>query len=84
MSGIQKEDPQCCLAAALALQVLIEHARIWGTSETNSVHFAELSSQLLDTVKRLAGHVIGIIEVRAFLVENVLCVNYLHDTTNFV
>lgn len=68
MSGIQKEVPQCCLAATLALQVLIEHARIWGTSETNNVHFTELSSQLLDTVKRLAGHVIGIVEVRAFLV----------------
>ena len=64
MQGIQKEVPQCCLAATLALQVLIEHARIWGTSETNNVHFTELSSQLLDTVKRLSGHVIGIVEVR--------------------
>ena len=67
MTGIQKEVHQCCLTATLALQVLIEHARIWGTSETNSVHFTELSSQLLDTVKRLAGHVIGIVEVRTFL-----------------
>ena len=68
MTGIQKEVHQCCLTATLALQVLIEHARIWGTSETSSVHFTELSSQLLDTVKRLAGHVIGIVEVRTFLV----------------
>ena len=77
VSGIQKEVPQCCLAATLALQVLIEHARIWGTSETNNVHFNELSFQLLDTVKRLAGHVIGIVEVRAFLVKNVPCVSCL-------
>lgn len=75
MSGNQKEVPQCCLATTLALQVLIEHARIWGTSETNNVSFTELSSQLLDTVKRLAGHVIGIVEVRAFLVENVPCMS---------
>lgn len=67
MTGIQKEVHQCCLTSTLALQVLIEHARIWGTSETNNVHFTELSSQLLDTVKRLAGHVIGIVEVRTFL-----------------
>lgn len=62
VGGIQKEVHQCCLTSTLALQVLIEHARIWGTSETNNVHFTELSSQLLDTVKRLAGHVIGIVE----------------------
>lgn len=64
LSGIQKDVQQCCLAATFSLQMLIEHARIWGTSETNSDHFTELSSQLLETVKRLAGHVIGIIEVR--------------------
>lgn len=63
LSGIQKGVQQCCLAATFSLQVLIEHARIWGTSETNNDHFTELSSQLLDAVKRLAGHVIEIIEV---------------------
>ncbi|KAL9988342.1 hypothetical protein ACROYT_G002777 [Oculina patagonica] len=62
VGGIQKDVHQCCLAATFSLQALIEHARIWGTSETNNDHFTELSSQLLDTVKRLAGHVIGIIE----------------------
>ena len=80
----KKEVPQCCLAATLALQVLIEHARVWGTSETNNVHFTELSSQLLDTVKRLAGHVIGIVEVGAFFVENVPCVSCLHVNAKFV
>ena len=84
MSGIQKEAPQCCLAATLALQVLIEHARVWGTSETNNVHFTELSAQLLDTVKRLAAHVIGIVEVRAFFVENGPCVSCLHVSAKFV
>lgn len=63
LSGIQKEVHQCSLTATFSLQALIEHARIWGTSETNNPHFTELSSQLLDTVKRLTGHVIGIIEV---------------------
>ena len=36
---------------------------MWGTAETNNAPFVELSSQLLDSLKGLAGHVIGIIEV---------------------
>ena len=47
--------------------MLSEHVRMWGTAEINNAPFVELSSQLLDTVRRLAGHVIGIIEVGGLL-----------------
>ena len=58
-----KEVHQCCLTATFSLQLLMEHARIWGTLETQNVAFADLSSQLVDSVKRLADHVTTIIEV---------------------
>ena len=61
--GIPKEVQQCCLTATFSLQLLMEHARMWGTAETRNAHFTELSSQLIDTVKPLADHVIKIVEV---------------------
>lgn len=67
LSGFHKEVHQCCLTATFTMEMLIEHARTWGASEINNTHFTELSSQFLDTVKRLAGHVIDIIEVGVVL-----------------
>lgn len=57
------EGHQCCVSTTISLQMLSEHVRMWGTAEINNEPFVELSSQLLDTVRRLAGHVIGIIEI---------------------
>ena len=65
-SGLQTEGQQCCVSASISVQMLVEHVRMWGTAEITNEPFVELSSQLLDTIKRLAGHVISIIEVGGF------------------
>ena len=62
-SGLQTEGQQYCVSASISVQMLVEHVRMWGTAEITNEPFVELSSQLLDTIKRLAGHVISIIEV---------------------
>ena len=65
-SGLPTEGQQCCVSASISVQMLVEHVRMWGTAEITNEPFVELSSQLLDTIKRLAGHVISIIEVGGF------------------
>ncbi|RMX47546.1 hypothetical protein pdam_00019081 [Pocillopora damicornis] len=63
VGGLQTEGQQCCVSASISVQMLVEHVRMWGTTEITNEPFVELSSQLLDTIKRLAGHVISIIEI---------------------
>ena len=63
LADLPKDVHQCCLTATFSVQLLIEHARIWGTLEPQSAHFVDLSSHLVNTVKRVADHVTAIIEV---------------------